>query len=175
MRSCNHAVALATPLFVVCLILALAGGSGCEITVPADGNTNENSSPEQPLPDQGVLLRLANLTDLAVETGIHISSNGAAATTETLFVPELLVTEGVGLAATGVMAPQTTDVVNLDCGTDMVVGTTGGLFRDVETGEMIGSGTPRILQEGLVFDCGATITLVYREEESAFSVTVTLE
>ncbi len=164
---------LAAGLLAGVLVMA----AGCEVTLSPNDNTNgnDNSGPEQPVPEASIVLRLANLTDVAVETEIYLSTNGLDVDSNSLFVPEHRVTEGVGLAATGVLAPDSTDVVDLACGEGVVVGTAGGLFRDVETGEVLGRGTPRILQEGLVFDCGATITLVYREEDGTFSVNVALE
>jgi len=70
--------------------------------------------------------------------------------------------------------PQSTDSVEVPCVDGMVVATTGGVFRDPDTGEELGTGNQRILQQGLVFDCEAEITFVYRLEGDVYEVVVTL-
>ena len=129
----------------------------------------------QPGPGPVVTLRLANLTEAAVEAEIYISTNAAHNTTETLFVEENLFTEGIGLAATGLLAPLSTDAAEMACTNGMVLGTAGGTFCDPQTGAELGAGAPRILQQGLVFDCNAEITLVYSFENGAYRVNLTLE
>ena len=63
-----------------CLAAVLLITAVCDTTVAPDpnGNTNANDNgSEQPIPDPGVLLRLANLTDVARSVG----QAGAAAVT----------------------------------------------------------------------------------------------
>ena len=72
------------------------------------------------------------------------------------------------------LVPNSTDSVQVACVADMLVATTGGVFRDPDSGEDLGTGPERILQEGLVFDCGAEITFVYRMVDDEFTVVVTL-
>ena len=129
----------------------------------------------QPQPGPVVTLRLANLTEAAVEAEIYVSTNALDNTPDTLFVEENLFTEGIGLAATGLLAPLSTDVAEMACTNGMVLGTAGGSFCNPQTGAELGTGSPRILQQGLVFDCNAEITLVYRVEGGSYSVDLTLE
>ena len=148
----------------------------CSVTLPNNpGNGDETGT--NPLPDdqQIVALRLANLTDAAVDVEIYVSTNGEHNTAETLFVEENLYTDGIGLAATGLLAPESADSVEIDCTEGMVIGTTGGTFYDVETGDELGVGSARILQHGLVFDCAARITLVFREENGEYTAELKLE
>jgi hypothetical protein len=133
------------------------------------------TGPANPTRDPVVTLRLANLTELAVEAEIYISTNGQANTPDTLFTNEYLLTNGVGLASTGVLIPETLDIVQFECDTGLVIGTAGGVFQDAETGEVLGAGVRRLLQEDLVFDCGAIVTFAYREVDGAFTVDVSLD
>ncbi len=164
-------------LFVGVLAGLLTVLPACSVTLPGntgggDGNTGENPVPED---KKIVSLRMANLTDAAVDVEIYVSSNGEHITPETLFVEGNLYTDGIGLAATGLLAPDSADSVDIECSEGMVIGTTGGTFYEVETGEELGVGSARILQHGLVFDCGARVTLVFREENGVYSAELQLE
>lgn len=147
-----------------------SGGGGA-----GDGSGSGDSEPPAPVPDPTVTLDLANRTGFVVEAQIFISTNGPGVTPETFFVDSNAFTEGIGLASSGLMAPDSVDVADIKCGEGLVIGTTGGRFLEVETGDEVGVGPPRILQEGLVFDCGSEIALVFRLENGQFTVSVTLE
>jgi hypothetical protein len=154
--------------FAVCCI-----APGCAVEIPDPGNGDPNGDP-QPTPGPTVTIRFANLTDLAVLADVYVSTNGADLDPEVIFTDDNQLTEGVGLASTGVLVPQSTDETEVACIDGIVVATTGGEFRDADTGESLGVGPQRILQEGLVFDCGAIITFVYRLDAGVFNVVVTL-
>jgi hypothetical protein len=145
------------------------GGGG------GDMNTNGTDGEPQPVPGETLFIRFANLTDEAVLADVFVSTNGSDLTPETLFVPANQLVDGVGLASTGVLVPQSSDTVEVACEPGTVVGTSGGVFRDPDSGADLGVGASRILQEGLVFDCGAEITFVYRLEDDGYTVVVTLE
>ena len=55
------------------------------------------------------------------------------------------------------------------------MGVAGGVFLDAELGTELGVGTPRVVQEGLVFDCGAVITFTYKIEGARYTAVVDLE
>ncbi|MCB9866444.1 MAG: hypothetical protein H6816_07405 [Phycisphaerales bacterium] len=167
--------ALAT--LVLAGLIAATGlfGTGCTVvpSTPDNGDMDTNGTP-QPTPGPSVAIRFANLTDLAVLADVYVSTNGADLSPDALFVSDNLLMDGVGLASTGVLVPQSTDSVEVPCVDGMVVATTGGVFRDPDTGEELGTGNQRILQQGLVFDCEAEITFVYRLEGDVYEVVVTL-
>lgn len=150
----------------------------CDVTIVSpnsNSNTNDNESPGSQVPDPKVTLVVGNLTSVAVDAEIYISTNGPGISAEELFVAENKFTDGIGLASSGVMEPTSDDRVEIPCADGLVIGTAGGRFLDPDTGDELGSGPPRILQEGLVFDCEATLTLVFRVEDGDFTVAVALE
>jgi hypothetical protein len=156
---------------MVWAVTSLALGMvGCGGTVIIDPGNNGGNGPD----DDTVILRIQNSTRAAVRPQIYVGTNGADATADNLFVPENIYTNGVGLAGSGLMAPVSADDVEVPCFADLVIGTPGGEFLDDETGESLGSGPRRILQQGLVFDCGAEITLTFRETEDGYTTTVEL-
>jgi len=136
---------------------------------PDDGDT------PQPAPDQGIVLRLANLTDAAVDTELFMTTNATSNAMAELFVEENRLIDGVGIAATGLLAPLSSDEIALPCTEELTIGTSGGRFLDQETGEVLGTGTVRILQRGLVLDCGDEISLLYHRDGETYAVDVLLE
>ena len=165
-------------LFVASLLWTLPA---CDVTVGlpndngSEGSDGGDAEPPATIPDPIITLHLANRTDFVVEPQIFVSTNGPGATAETLFVESNGFTEGIGLAASGLMAPDSVDVAEVKCVEGLVIGTTGGRFLDAETGDELGIGLLRILQEGLVFDCGAEIALIFRLENGEFTTSVALE
>ncbi len=167
-------------LFVsLCRLLALItllGLPACNSTLfvqPGAGGTDDASA--APTPESAVALRLVNTTDQAVETQVYVSSNGLADPEADLFTPRRLYTGSIGVAASGVLLPNATDTVTIPCSEGMVIGTAGGLFLDAEDGSEAGQGSPRIVQEGWVFDCQDRVTFVYRTVDGEFVADVLLE
>jgi len=155
------------------LLLAVPACDSVQIVI--DPSEDTNSDVPQPVPEEPLVVRLANTTAVAVDAQVYVSTNAFDNTADTLFVEENLFSEGIGLAATGLLAPTTTDIAEMACTTGFVLGTAGGSFRDPETGAELGKGTPRILQQGLVFDCNAQITFMYSLEDGVYSVYMALE
>jgi hypothetical protein len=150
---------------------------GCGVSVIVDdGNGGGGGNGGPPPPEEFIALNLVNLTTATVEAEVFVSTNALENPTEDLFVSENEFTDMVGIAATGLLAPLSSDDVEIPCTADLVVGTAGGRFLDNETGELLGTGTQRVLQQGLVFDCGARVTLLYRSEgDDVFTVDISLE
>lgn len=165
-------------LLVVLGAMLVVSLSACDLTFEPnpDGDSGELPTPDNPAPiSDTVELRLVNLTSSALEAQIYIDTNGSSATPETLFTPANLFTDKIGLAASGLIAPAGSDTAEIDCFDGLVLGTDGGSFLDVETGQELGSGEPRLLQQGFVFDCDDEITLIYRFTSGGYQVDVNLE
>lgn len=150
------------------MFLALTGCGGTIIIDPGGNGGDPGNTDDQ------VVLHLQNATRAAVRPDLYVGTNGSDATADNLFAPENIFTNGVGLAGSGLMAPVSSDDVRIDCASGLVIGTPGGEFIDDETGESLGTGPSRILVQGLVFDCGAEITLTFRQTENGFTTTVEL-
>ncbi len=162
-------------LLLLLPMLAIIPACGVSGTITDTPGTGSSTNP-LPTDEESIALRLANLTDYAVNAQIFLSNNPEHATAETLFINTNSYTEGIGLAASGLLIPQGIDSVEVACTDGMIIGTQGGEFFEAETGELQGVGTIRILQHGLVFDCGDQITLIYREiTDGQFTVELTLE
>jgi len=176
MQPMANANRIAASLSIALTLVCAFAMSGCDFDPldPGDGDGDVDTNGTQPIPGPTVAIRFANLTDLAVLADVYVSTNGEDLDPDVIFAPANQLVDGVGLASTGVLVPQSTDQVEVPCTPDMVVATTGGVFRDPDSGDELGVGAQRILQEGLVFDCGAEITFVYRDENGVFTVVVTL-
>ncbi len=167
------------PMCVAMVLGCLVGCfAGCDLTFqpnPDDGS-GDDSDQDNPTPvADTVELRLLNLTSSALEAQIFLGTNGPDETPGSLFVPANLFTERIGLAATGLIEPAGSDTALIDCVDGLVIGTDGGKFLDVETGQELGTGEPRLLSRGFVFDCDDEITLIYRFTNGGYKVEVNLE
>ncbi len=170
--SCGHTC------FVLFLALLTISSAACDVAFQPDPNDggDDGSDQDNPTPiADTVELRLLNLTSSALEAQIFLGTNGPDATPASLFVPSNLFTERIGLAATGLIQPAGSDTALIDCVDGLVIGTDGGRFLDVETGQLLGTGEPRLLQRGFVFDCDDEITLIYRFTNGGYQVDVNLE
>lgn len=155
-------------------IAAAVAGCGLDVTVGRNNNGNDNGA-GQPPPEKIVTVQLANLTDAAVETSLYVSTNALADPATELFVPKNLFTKRVGVAATGLIPPLDVDTVEIECGDELTIGTSDARFLDQETGDELGQGNRRIIQLGLVFDCGDAITFIYDRENGAYFVDLNIE
>lgn len=158
--------------------------AGCTTTAQPSGSpstTNRNSSTTNPpaTGDSEVRVRFRNETTAVVETQFYATNEPVTAIPDDLFVPANLVTvtgdKGIGVAGRGLLTPGSSDSINFPCTEDLLLGTTGGRFQDAELGTDLGQGPRRWLEEGAVFDCGATITFTYKEESGGFTVDVSHE
>jgi hypothetical protein len=164
--------------FALFLALLTVSSAACNLSFQPDpGNGSDNGSDQdnpEPIADT-VELRLLNLTSSALRAQIFLGTNGSEETLSSLFVPANLYTERIGLAATGLIQPSGSDTAEIDCVDGLVIGTDGGSFLDPETGQALGTGEPRLLVRGFVFDCDDEITLIYRFTSGGYQVDVNLE
>jgi hypothetical protein len=170
--------------FRMVLRLAIAGTAalaGCAARFEAPGSestANRNSPVTNPpaTDDSMVRVRFRNETTAVVETQFYATNESVATIPDDLFVPANLVTVtedgGIGVAGSGLLPPGTSDAIDFPCTDNLLLGTTGGRFQDAERGTDLGEGPRRWLEEGAVFDCGATITFTYKEEGDGFTVAV---
>lgn len=161
------------------LVAGMFSLAGCGVSIIGDNGNNGGGgggTGGPPPPEAFIALSLVNLTNTTVVAELYVSTNALANPAEDLFDDDNLFTDRVGIAATGLLAPLSSDDVEIPCTPDLVVGTAGGRFLDNETGELLGTGSQRVLQQGLVFDCGARVTLLYRSLGSdEFTVDISLE
>lgn len=164
--------------FTLFLAILAVSSAACDVSFQPDPNDGGGDEPDldnpEPIADS-VELRLLNLTSSALRAQIYIGTNGPDETPASLFVSANLYTERIGLAASGLIAPAGTDSAEIDCVDGLVIGTDGGRFLDVETGQELGTGEPRLLSRGFVFDCDDEITLIYRFTNGGYQVDVNLE
>jgi len=155
-------------------VTAVLAGCGLDVSVGGNDNGNDNGA-GQPPPSRIVTVQLANLTNAAVETSLFVSTNALADPLTELFVPQNLFTDRVGVAATGLIPPLDVDTIDIECGDELTIGTSDALFLDQETGDELGQGNRRIVQLGLVFDCGDEITFIYDREDGEYLVDLIIE
>ena len=159
---------------VVCVASTL---TGCSLDIlPETPNENDNGdNGGMGVPSRVVEVRLRNLTaDIAVDVELHVSSEPVANLPDDLFAEENFFGVGIGLGANGRIGPGQQEVFDVDCDEGMAIGTLGGSFLNAETGELLGSGNQKWLQEGAQFNCGAVILFEYRGEVDDFSTLLSL-
>ena len=151
-----------------CLPLVLIASTvGCDGEFPftivvdagdANENTNGSTVPE-PQEDSVVVVRLVNLSELALDVQLFASTDPTVTTADQLFVEANVFLQGIGFLSLGILAPGEGVDVPIPCEDAVFVGTLGGEFLDASTGESIAAGTtPRLAQLGPQFDCGNRVT-----------------
>lgn len=166
----------------ICVAVAAAPAlTGCTLDILEgfpNGNENANdngSGGGMDVPNSSVEVRLRNLTaDIAVDVQLHVANGPLVDVPAELFVDENFFGSGIGLGGNGRIGPGEEEVFDLDCNTGLTVGTKGGSFLDVETGEILGTGDQRWLQEGAQFSCGTVIVIEYRGETDNFTTSLSL-
>jgi hypothetical protein len=146
---------------------------GC--TVSTHDNQNGNANNHEPPPDDqpglnSVRIQFRNLGTNAVDTQFYAADGPFDQLPDDLIVPENLIQAGIGVGGTGILAPFSSDEIELPCSDQLVVGTAGGEFMDADLGNPLGNGPVRFMQAGFQFDCGATLVLEYSQTLGGFTV-----
>ncbi len=97
----------------------------------------------------------------AVNVEFYSATGPLATLPDDLFVEENLVTVDIGVAGTGILEPFDTDSLLLPCGSELIIGTTGGTFSDNGSGEVRGTGDARWIQASAVGFCGREVVFDY--------------
>ena len=166
-RTCNRFGGVILPVSLALLL------SGCGMSVGSSGGSGDDADRQRD--DVGVdivLVEFVNETTLAVETEFFATNEALDDPETELFIPLYHVTTEIGLAGLGTLGPEGDDAREYPCTANLVLGTTGGSFKDNNVGTLEGTGVQRILEEGNVFSSGATVTFTYSEDGDDFTVTV---
>jgi len=154
----------------VALVFAL--GSGCAIEFLPGGNADAGGagSGSDVRPDQSrVVVRLRNLADNEpVDVDFYAMSGVVSDVEAELFLEEHSYGDGIGLGANGRLAAGEEAVIELDCQAGLTLGTTGGTFLDLVTGEERGTGTLRWVMEGAQFSCGAIVVFEFSPADEGY-------
>jgi hypothetical protein len=143
-------------------LLFVAGcGSALTDSVPREAPVAGGTAVETVRIDFWNLSRTA-----AVDVEFFAANEPLATLPDDLWVPAYRVTASVGVAGTGILEPGNQDSIEFACMPGLTVGTAGGRFLDNETGEFIGSGTARWVQEQPLGLCGSTVTLVFTSNDN---------
>jgi hypothetical protein len=132
-----------------------------------DGIIDDNN--DGVVSDNEVMVVIRNRTaDQAVDVEIHATDESLAVLPTDLFVDDFLITSGIGLAGTGILAPRAADFIELPCNDDTVIGTAGGAFLDNATGDETGRGVARWLEAAPLGLCGSIVTFSFDEDGGDF-------
>ena len=136
--------------------------AGCGLQLPG---SVPRETPEL-VPDT-VLVQFWNLSpDLAVDVEFFVTSEPAPAIPNDLFLPANRITASIGVAGTGILEPGKEDSIEIPCTQTLTLGTSGGRFLDNDTGEVVGHGTPRWVQEHPLGLCDSVVTVVFTSNEN---------
>lgn len=136
--------------------------SGC--TEP--GETLFTSSAETGDTVQGrsaiVTVRFVNRSsNAAVDVQFFSTQSSELELPDDLFDESFSVRRDIGLAGTGILPPSVTDTIDIPCTANLTLGTKGGQFSDAETGDPLGIGDPRWLEDYPLGLCGAVVTFEF--------------
>lgn len=157
------------------LLGLLAWGIACDGTVSFplfddEADRNENSDSEPAPESEGeslVVVRLVNVSALALDVRFFVSTDPTVTTAEELFVEGNAFREGIGFLSLGVLGPGEAVDVPIACEEVVFLGTQGGEFLDPETGESVAqSAKPRLAALGPQFDCGDRVTFRFFADEN---------
>ena len=154
-----------------CTLALLFSGCAFDVGLP-NGSGDDADRQRDDVGIDTVLVAFVNLTSVDVDTEFYASNEEMTDVEAELFVPANRIQVGIGVAGTGILLSGTDDSIEVPCTDDLVLGTTGGTFKDPDLGTSLGTGDVRILTEGLVFDCGDTLTFTYSEDNGEFTVDI---
>lgn len=150
----------------VALLTAATAFGGCSAQMATDQTP---TSQEEPITPDEVLVRFRNLARLeAVDVEFYASNEPLTVLPDGLFQEVNRVTANIGVAGTGIVQPSRADAIAFKCTEHLTMGTTGGSFRDNETGQARGIGTMRWVQEGPLGLCGRVVTFEFRADGEGF-------
>lgn len=159
------------------IAILLGASSGCDldsIAIELSRNTGDDNDPTANNPADGsIFVAFRNgTTDAAIDVNFYVSTEPLSQVPNDLFTMDNLSLAGIGLGSNGRLAPGVQDIIEVACADGLILGTTGGVFIDPETGEELGVGTQRWVMQGAQFDCGETIVFEYRRDGDVFSTTL---
>lgn len=153
---------------------------GCSFELLATGDLPADTS-TPPIDDEEsnssnkVTIRFINLTeDQAVDVEFYVEEEPIDRIPDELFVAANLIRRSIGVAGSGLIPPGRADEISLDCNPDLVFGTRGGRFLDAESGDLVGEGEPRWVQEGPLGLCGTVVAIEFFRDGNEFKTGITV-
>lgn len=157
---------------VAVVLVAVVGVVGCDVALSGFDDFAPGTDVGRPV-EQVVIIAFRNLATIdAVNVEFHTTTAPVANLPDGLFVEENGVTTNLGVAGTGLLIPGATDILELPCDANLIIGTAGGGFLNNETGEPAGRGEPRWLDATSVGLCGAIVGFTFEGTGGTFVTTV---
>lgn len=153
-------------LAALALVAALSMG-GC--TVIVDNNNNNGNSNDNSNRPPGIRIKVVNKTNVTLDPELFILAQ-VTVDPNLIFQPGNRFTR-YGVGTRGLLGPNGSDEVDLDCETTYTIATFGGAFGD-DLDNPLGRGTQRILLLGSSFTCGDLITLTFSGSAGSYVTTV---
>ena len=148
---------------------------GCGAVAPPNDLAAGAINPGLGGPDQ-VVVRFVNLTEgEAVDVEFYASPTTPGVLPDDLFQESHRIVTSIGVAGTGIVEPQTQDAIALPCVDGLVLGTRGGRFVEVESGEPRGAGVSRWLAQVPLGLCGGMVSFEFGKTGDAFTTVVRIE
>jgi hypothetical protein len=158
-------------LLLVSLPLCL--GQTCAFFTVDGGDGGDSGPPETP---GTIKVRFINSSvNYALDVQFYAVNFVTANVDQDLFQPANRIIGSVGFAATGLIPAGDVDSIELNCDGAMTIGTPGGYFIDEDTGAQVGQSTRWAAQLDLGYQCGDTITLIYKPQGDGFETDAFVE
>lgn len=153
----------AAGMFALVVVLMLAG---CTLQwVPEE----EEDTPD--VPATTITIKAVNKTDKPLDPQLYVGAvaDGVAG----LFVTDNKRTD-FGLGGVGIIVGGADASFEVDCDTDALIGTQGGIYGDDLTAPD-GTGEQKVLQEDLNITCGDLVTFTFSAGDDGLNVTLSIE
>ena len=148
---------------------------GCGAITPPEDLTAGSINPGLGGADQ-VVVRFVNLTQgEAVDVEFFASPTSPGVLPDDLFQEANRLVTSIGVAGTGIVEPQTQDAIALPCVDGLVLGTRGGRFVEVESGEPRGAGVQRWLAQTPLGLCGGMVSFEFGKVGDSFTTVVRIQ
>ena len=158
---------------VLGLSLLLTGGCPGVLTPPSNGG-GSGSLPSTVSGEVRIIF-VNTLTREAVEVQFHATNQPLSSIPGDLFVEGSEITESIGVAGTGLLPPGLEDTITFPCTQTLTLGTMGGLFSDIESGEARGAGDMRWVQDQGLGLCGRIVTLTFSGDGQVFTTQISVQ
>lgn len=154
-------------LLITMLALAL---TGCPVPIDsADGNADDpDPSSDLPIESPVVTVHFRNLTsNTAVDVEFFLTKEPVGTLPDDLLQEPFRRRAEIGVAGTGIIEPRTEDIVTIECGPHLILATAGGRFLDNDSGEQVGTGPARWVQESALGICGHSVAFDFLQTADA--------
>jgi hypothetical protein len=160
-----------------CAVAGVVMQTGSCLTSVSIDPEDSGEPTNPPAPASRITVRFANQTASALDVQFYASASAVGTDLNALFAGGNQITMDIGFAGTGLIAPNGSDEITLDCVSAVTIGTRGGRFVNSDSGQEVATGQQRVASMDLQYNCGdrVTWTFLYSDQAQAFTTTLLVD